>query len=45
MGKKGLYEVEAITKMKIEGEKRFFRVKWVGFPSNQNTWEPEQHLN
>lgn len=41
MGKKNYYEVEYITKMKMEDGKRFFRVKWVGFPSNQNTWEPE----
>lgn len=31
--------------MKVQDGKRYFRVKWVGYRSNQNTWEPEEHLN
>lgn len=45
MGKnKIFYEVEYITKMKVEEGKRIFRVKWVNYPSSLNTWEPEEHL-
>lgn len=40
-----LYEVEHILKMKIKDDKRYFRVKWVGYSSLQNTWEPEENLN
>ena len=45
MGKKSFYEVDYITKAKIENGKKLFRVKWVGYPSSQNTWQPEEHLH
>ena len=38
------YEVEKITKMREVEGKRAFRVKWVGYSSRENTWEPEEHL-
>ena len=32
------YEVEYITKMReVDGNKEF-RIKWVGYPSSENTW-------
>ena len=27
-----------------EGKRRF-RIKWKGYPSAQNTWEPEEHIS
>lgn len=30
--------------MKESDGKRKFRIKWTGFPTWQNTWEPEEHL-
>lgn len=42
MGK--TYKVENITTKKIINGKTFYRIKWVGYPSNQNTWEPEDNL-
>lgn len=39
-----MYEVEEIVGMKLLDGKRMFRIKWVGYPSCQNTWEPEGHL-
>ena len=36
--------VEKIIKMKIQKGKKYFLVKWVGFPSSDNTWEPKEHL-
>ena len=38
------WEVEKILKKKkIDGIMKYF-VKWVGFPHDQNTWEPIDHL-
>ncbi|KAF8751589.1 hypothetical protein RHS01_08361 [Rhizoctonia solani] len=38
------YEVEGITDMEKRGEKWFFRVKWKGYGSEENTWEPRENL-
>ncbi len=43
--KDGEYNVEKILKMKIEKGKKMFFVKWDGYPSSQNTWEPIDHLS
>ena len=37
--------VEKIIKMKIQKGKKYFLVKWVGFPASDNTWEPKEHLS
>ena len=34
------YYVEAIIKKKIVNKKTFCKVKWKGYPSERNTWEP-----
>ena len=39
------YEVEKIIKMKIQKGKNLFLVKWVGYPSSENTWEPKENLD
>jgi len=39
------YEVEAILEKKKIGPKWKYFIKWVGYPHEQNTWEPEENLN
>lgn len=39
------YEVENIVAHKIKDKKRYFKIKWKGYPTEQNTWEPEGDLN
>ena len=38
------YEVESILAARYSGAKRQFRVKWKGWPMEQATWEPRDHL-
>ncbi|QRW24762.1 Retrotransposable element Tf2 protein [Rhizoctonia solani] len=38
------YEVEGITDMEERNGKWFFRVKWKGYGSEENTWEPRENL-
>ncbi|QRW19746.1 Retrotransposable element Tf2 protein [Rhizoctonia solani] len=38
------YEVEGITDMEKRDRKWFFRVKWKGYGSEENTWEPRENL-
>jgi len=49
MGKKATkeetYLVERLVKCKGVGKRREFLVKWVGYPSAQNTWEPLANLS
>ncbi|KAL4487470.1 hypothetical protein ABPG72_006990 [Tetrahymena utriculariae] len=39
-----LYEVEAIRGHKGTGKSRQYQIKWLGYPENQNTWEPLENL-
>ena len=39
------YEVEAIISHKKQGRGHAFLVKWKGFPTGDNTWEPGRNLN
>ena len=39
------YEVEAIISHKKQGRGHVFLIKWKGFPTGDNTWEPEKNLN
>ena len=39
------YEVEAIISHRKQGRGHAFLVKWKGFPTGENTWEPEKNLN
>lgn len=43
---KGEYEVEAIVDSMINAEtmEHVYFVKWKGYPSSDNTWEPKQNL-
>ncbi|KAF8703952.1 hypothetical protein RHS03_06141, partial [Rhizoctonia solani] len=38
------YEVEGITDAKEQNRKWFFQVKWKGYGSKENTWEPQENL-
>ena len=38
------YEVEEIVGKKTIRGKNHYQVKWVGYPSDQNTWEPLENL-
>ncbi|KAF8750267.1 hypothetical protein RHS01_09459 [Rhizoctonia solani] len=38
------YKVEGITDMEERNGKWFFRVKWKGYGSEENTWEPRENL-
>ena len=39
------YEVESVVGIrKTEGGKSEYLVKWVGYPSNQNSWIEEENL-
>jgi hypothetical protein len=39
------FEIEEIIKDRVRHGKHEFFVKWAHFPSSENTWEPEHHLN
>ena len=38
------FEVEAIVGHKMECGKNKFLVKWKGYPTSENSWEPLQNL-
>ncbi|QRW17416.1 Retrotransposable element Tf2 protein [Rhizoctonia solani] len=38
------YEVEGITNAEERDGKWFFQVKWKGYGSEENTWEPQENL-
>ncbi|XP_037655880.1 M-phase phosphoprotein 8 isoform X2 [Choloepus didactylus] len=39
-----VFEVERIMDMKTEGGKVLYKVRWKGYTSDDDTWEPEVHL-
>ena len=39
-----MYEVDAIVDKKVRKGKVKYFVKWTGYDSSQNTWEPKEHL-
>ncbi|XP_024607076.1 M-phase phosphoprotein 8 isoform X2 [Neophocaena asiaeorientalis asiaeorientalis] len=39
-----VFEVEKILDMKIDGGKIVYKVRWKGYTSDDDTWEPEVHL-
>ncbi|XP_016046234.1 M-phase phosphoprotein 8 isoform X1 [Erinaceus europaeus] len=39
-----VFEVEQILDMKTEGGKILYKVRWKGYTSDDDTWEPEVHL-
>ena len=39
-----MYKVENIVDDCLRNGKRFFYIKWLGYGDEQNTWEPEVHL-
>ncbi|XP_054484182.2 M-phase phosphoprotein 8 [Agelaius phoeniceus] len=39
-----VFEVEKILDVKNEGGKTLYKVRWKGYTSDDDTWEPEAHL-
>ena len=39
-----MYVVDKVTGMRMKGDDVEYRVKWKGYSSKDNTWEPRQHL-
>ena len=39
------YEVESILNHRKRGKKLEYLIKWAGYDSSQNTWEPEENLD
>ncbi|XP_006006743.1 M-phase phosphoprotein 8 isoform X2 [Latimeria chalumnae] len=39
-----VYEVEQIIDMKMEKDEILYRVRWKGYSAEDDTWEPEAHL-
>ncbi|MEO0683466.1 MAG: reverse transcriptase domain-containing protein [Cyanobacteria bacterium J06649_11] len=40
-----IYMIEEILKMKTKRRKRYFLIKWEGYPHSENTWEPEENID
>ncbi|KAM4044271.1 M-phase phosphoprotein 8 isoform 2-T2 [Anomaloglossus baeobatrachus] len=40
-----VFEVESILDSKLEGGEVLYRVRWKGYDSDGDTWEPEAHLD
>jgi hypothetical protein len=38
------FVVEKVLEVKKENEKVHYKVKWVGFPESESTWEPEENI-
>ena len=38
------YEMEKIVNHKKEDGKLYYLIKWKGYESHENTWEPEYHI-
>ena len=38
------YEVETIVTHRAQGQRNLYLVKWKGYPTGNNTWEPEKNL-
>ena len=43
--KQKLYNVEFIITRKIKGKKKFYLIKWEGYPITDCSWEPISHLS
>lgn len=39
------YAVEKVKGRRVKNGVVQYRVKWLGYPSSQNTWEPREHFN
>jgi len=38
------YEPEAILDVRLRRKKEQYLIKWVGYPPEENSWEPLEHL-
>ena len=38
------WEVKEVRGTRKVGQKKFYLVKWVGWPSEYNSYEPEEHM-
>ena len=44
-GKNMLYDIESIITRKIKGNKKYYLIKWEGYPITDCSWEPLSHLS
>ena len=45
LGQPDVYAVEKVIRTKLNKGKRFYLIKWKGFDTDHNTWEPEENLH
>ena len=43
--KRKLYDIESIITCKIKGKKKYYLIKWKGYPIIDCSWEPLSHLS
>ena len=43
--KRKLYDIESIITHKIKGKKKYYLIKWKGYPIIDCSWEPLSHLS
>ena len=39
-----LYDIERILKCRKRGNKKEYLIKWQGYPSSENSWEPSRYI-
>ena len=39
-----IYVMETVLEKKTEKSQIFWKIKWLGFPYEQSTWEPEENI-
>jgi hypothetical protein len=42
--KEEVFRIENILQTKTVSKKKFFLIKWLGWPDKFNSWEPENNL-
>lgn len=40
-----IFMIERIVRKRVKQGRKECLVKWIGYPHNENTWEPEENIN